>query len=154
LTLNLDPTAAAAAITPRTRAILPVDFAGRPADLTRLGELARAHRLAMIEDAAHCVEGIEQGVKVGCASDLTCFSFYATKNLTTGEGGMVTTSRADWADRMRTLSLHGMSRDAWMRYRNLAPTSYDVAEPGFKYNLTDLQAAIGIHQLAHLERRL
>jgi dTDP-4-amino-4,6-dideoxygalactose transaminase len=153
-TLNIDPLAVAAAVTPRTRALLPVHFAGRPADLTALRGIARRKDLALIEDAAHCVEGIAQGRKVGSIGDFTCFSFYATKNLTTGEGGMITTADANAAAFMRTASLHGMSRNAWTRYAPGGAAHYDVLMPGFKYNMMDLQAAIGLHQLARIDERL
>jgi dTDP-4-amino-4,6-dideoxygalactose transaminase len=153
-TFNLDPLAAHAAVTPRTRAILPVHFAGRPADMTALGGLATRRDLILIEDAAHCVEGIAQGRKVGSIGQFTCFSFYATKNLTTGEGGMVTTSDATAAAFMRTASLHGMSRNAWTRYAPGGSAHYDVLMAGFKYNMMDVQAAIGLHQLAAIETRL
>jgi dTDP-4-amino-4,6-dideoxygalactose transaminase len=107
----------------------------------------------LIEDAAHCVEGVADGRKVGSIGDFTCFSFYATKNLTTGEGGMVTTNDERAAAFIRTASLHGMSRDAWTRYAPGGRSDYDVVMPGFKYNMMDLQAAIGLHQLAGLEQR-
>ena len=151
---NLDRDAAADAIGGRTVALLPIHYAGRPADLPALRALADAHGLRLIEDAAHCVEGISGGRKVGAIGDFTCFSFYATKNLTTGEGGMVTTNDAEAAAFMRTASLHGMSRDAWSRYTPGGRSDYDVVMPGFKYNMMDLQAAIGLHQLAALEERL
>jgi dTDP-4-amino-4,6-dideoxygalactose transaminase len=153
-TLNLDPLAAAAAISPRTRALLPVHFAGRPADMTSLRGMARRRDLALVEDAAHCVEGIAQGRKVGSIGDFTCFSFYATKNLTTGEGGMITTADDKAAAFMRAASLHGMSRNAWTRYAPSVPAQYDVLMAGFKYNMMDLQAAIGLHQLARIDERL
>jgi dTDP-4-amino-4,6-dideoxygalactose transaminase len=153
-TFNLDPTAAAAALTPRTRALLPVHFAGRPIDVVAFQTLARRNGVRLIEDAAHCVEGVADGRKVGSIADFTCFSFYATKNLTTGEGGMVTTNDEQAAAFMRTASLHGMSRDAWMRYAPGGRSDYDVVMAGFKYNMMDLQAAIGLHQLAALEERL
>jgi dTDP-4-amino-4,6-dideoxygalactose transaminase len=151
-TQNLDLRHAAAVITPRTKAILPVHFAGRPIDAAGFTALARRRRLVLIEDAAHCVEGVAGGRKVGAIGNLTCFSFYATKNLTTGEGGMVTTDDDGAAAFIRTASLHGMSRDAWTRYAPGAPTQYDVTMAGFKYNMMDLQAAIGLHQLADLAR--
>lgn len=154
VTFNLTPSAAAASITSRTRALLPVDFAGRRVDAAGFRYLARQRGLTFVEDAAHCVEGVADGARAGTAADLCCFSFYATKNLTTGEGGMVTTASAEWADRIRTMSLHGMSRDGWARYTLNGPTTYDVTTPGFKYNMSDLQAALGLHQLASLERRL
>jgi dTDP-4-amino-4,6-dideoxygalactose transaminase len=153
-TFNLDPQAAQAAVTPRTRAILPVHFAGRPADMTALGALATRKGLVLVEDAAHSVEGVAQGRKVGSIGHFTCFSFYATKNLTTGEGGMVTTSDASAAAFMRTASLHGMSRNAWTRYAPGGSAQYDVLMAGFKYNMMDVQAAIGLHQLAAIETRL
>ena len=151
---NLDPSAAADAFTARTRALLPVHFAGRPVDVVSFHDLARRHGVPVIEDAAHCVEGIADGHKVGSTADFTCFSFYATKNLTTGEGGMVTTNDSRAAAFIRTASLHGLSRDAWMRYAPGGRSDYDVVMAGFKYNMMDLQAAIGLHQLAHLEERL
>jgi dTDP-4-amino-4,6-dideoxygalactose transaminase len=150
-TWNLDPADAAARVTGATRAVLPVDYAGRPADLETFEQLARRSGLHLIEDAAHCVEGAIGGRKVGAIADFTCFSFYATKNLTTGEGGMVTVRDAAAATRVRTASLHGMSRDAWTRYAPGGSPHYDVTMPGFKYNMMDLQAAIGLRQLARLE---
>jgi dTDP-4-amino-4,6-dideoxygalactose transaminase len=149
-TFNLDPQLAAAATTARTRALLPVHFAGRPADMVAFRALASRAGVALIEDAAHCVEGIAQGRKVGAIADFTCFSFYATKNLTTGEGGMVTTSSREAAAFIRTASLHGMSRNAWSRYAPGGAAQYDVLMPGFKYNMMDLQAAIGLQQLARI----
>ena len=154
VTMNLDPAAAAAAITPRTKAIIPVHFAGRPVDVAAFEVLARARHLTVIEDAAHCVEGVAGGRKVGSIADFTCFSFYATKNLTTGEGGMVTTSDARAAETIRMASLHGMDRSAWSRYAPGGSPHYDVVTPGFKYNMMDVQAALGLHQLAGIGARL
>ena len=153
-TMNLTPRAAAEATTPRTRAWLPVHYAGRPVDTAEFRAGARRRGLALIEDAAHCVEGVSNGEKIGTTGDLTCFSFYATKNLAAGEGGMVTTGSDEWADRIRIASLHGMTRGAWSRYGRTGTSRYDVLMPGFKYNMPDLQAAIGLRQLASLERRL
>jgi dTDP-4-amino-4,6-dideoxygalactose transaminase len=153
-TMNLDPDAAAAAITPKTRALLPVHLAGRPVDVGAFRRLAQRHGLALIEDAAHCAEGIVDGHRIGTTADFTCFSFYATKNLTTGEGGMLTTASAESAAQLRVASLHGMSRDAWARYSDPRALDYDVVMPGFKYNMTDIQAAIGLHQLSTLEDHL
>ena len=150
-TFNLDPRLAADAITARTRALLPVHFAGRPADMVSFRALASRGGVTLIEDAAHCVEGFAQGRKIGSSGDFTCFSFYATKNLTTGEGGMVTTSNAEAAAFIRTASLHGMSRNAWTRYAPGGASHYDVLMPGFKYNMMDLQAAIGLQQLARID---
>jgi dTDP-4-amino-4,6-dideoxygalactose transaminase len=151
-TMNLDPQAASAVITGRTRAILPVHFAGRPVEAAAFRAIATRERLLIVEDAAHAVEAVAAEGKVGATADFTCFSFYATKNLTTGEGGMVTTGSSEWADRIRTASLHGMSQGAWSRYSESGSASYDVTMAGFKYNMMDLQAAIGLHQLARLGR--
>jgi dTDP-4-amino-4,6-dideoxygalactose transaminase len=154
VTMNLTPESAARAVTPRTRAIIPVHYAGRPVDAAGFRDVAARHRLMVIEDAAHAIEAVSDGAKIGTTGDLTCFSFYATKNLTTGEGGMVTTASEEWASRIRTAALHGLTRDAWGRYGRDQPARYEVALAGFKYNMSDLQAAIGIHQLSGLEERL
>ncbi|NOT24488.1 MAG: DegT/DnrJ/EryC1/StrS family aminotransferase [Acidobacteria bacterium] len=154
VTMNLTPASAAAAVTSRTRAVLPVHFAGRPVDVPGFRALAESRGLVVVDDAAHAVEASSGPHKVGAVSgDLTCFSFYATKNLTTAEGGMVTTNRRDWAERIRVMSLHGMSRDAWARYSVNGSQRYDVQMAGFKYNMSDLQAALGIHQLASIDDR-
>jgi dTDP-4-amino-4,6-dideoxygalactose transaminase len=150
-TWNLCPAAAADAMTSSTRALIPVHYAGRPVDVRAFRQIANRHGAVLIEDAAHCVEGSSRGAKIGVTGDLTCFSFYATKNLTTGEGGMLTTANDDWAAFARVASLHGMSRDAWARYANGGSPQYDVVMPGYKYNMMDLQAAIGLHQLASLD---
>ena len=123
-TLNLDPAAAEATVTPRTAALLPVHFAGRPAPLVRLGGIAARHGLTMIDDAAHAFGAAAGSRRIGAAADLTAFSFHAVKNITTGEGGMITTDRADWAERIRVLALHGMSRDAWARYAGRGAAQY------------------------------
>ncbi len=149
-TLNLDPAAVEAAVTPRTAALLPVHFGGRPAPLARLGTIAARHGLVVVDDAAHAFGAATGARRIGAAADLTAFSFHAVKNITTGEGGMVTTDRADWAERIRVLALHGMSRDAWARHAGRA-AHYEVVEAGFKYNMMDLQAAIGLQQLARVE---
>jgi dTDP-4-amino-4,6-dideoxygalactose transaminase len=153
-TLCIDPQAVAARITPRTRAILPIHFAGRSADMTRLEALARAHGLKIVEDAAHAIETVHQGRKIGTIGDCTAFSFYVTKNVITGEGGMVTTHDPALADWIKVAGLHGLSRDAWKRYSDEGYRHYEVIFPGFKYNMMDLQAAIGIHQLARVEAGL
>jgi len=149
-TLTLDPARVAEAITPRTKAILPVHYAGHPADMQPLLDLARAHGLYVIEDAAHALPAAYRGQKVGTIGDFTAFSFYATKNLTTGEGGMLTGS-PERIERARMLALHGMNRDAWKRYSAEGSWYYEVVAPGFKYNMTDIQAAIGLVQLERLE---
>lgn len=153
-TWNLCPSATAAVVTPRTRAILPVHYAGRAVDVRAFRALGARHDLVVVEDAAHCIEGRAAGEKIGTTADLTCFSFYATKNVTTGEGGMLTTAREDWASFARIASLHGMSRNGWQRTEDDQPSQYDVLMPGFKYNMMDLQAAIGLHQLAKVSRHL
>ncbi|MFW6087996.1 MAG: DegT/DnrJ/EryC1/StrS family aminotransferase [Myxococcota bacterium] len=156
-TMNLDPEAAAAAVTPRTRALIPVHFAGRPCDMDALGAIAQRHGLALIEDCAHAIETEAPWGKAGTFGDFGCFSFYATKNLTTAEGGMVLARDPEALVRIRRLALHGMTRDAWKRFGSDGYRHYQVVEPGWKYNMTDLQAALGIHQLAkvdtHWERR-
>jgi dTDP-4-amino-4,6-dideoxygalactose transaminase len=146
-TLNLDPASVALKVTSWTRAILPVHYAGQACDMDALTAIAREHRLAVIEDAAHALPTRSRGRMVGAIGDATCFSFYVTKTITTGEGGMITTDRDDLADRMRIMRLHGMDRDAWKRYARGGSWSYDVVAPGFKYNLPDLAAALGIPQL-------
>jgi perosamine synthetase len=151
-TLCLDPAEAARRITPRTRAIIPVHMAGHPCDMDALHDLARRHDLVVVEDAAHALPARWHGRTIGTLSDLTVFSFYAGKNITTGEGGMVTTGRDDLAARVRTRRLHGISRDAWKRYTAQGSWYYEVDYPGFKYNMTDLNAAIGLHQLRKCDR--
>jgi len=148
--MNIDPAAIEAAITPRTRAILPVHFAGRPAPLDAIHAIAERHKLLVIEDAAHAIETEYHGRKIGSISQLTCFSFYVTKNMTTGEGGMVTTNDADFAARIKMIGLHGMSADAWSRFSDRGYKHYDVVFPGFKYNLTDMAASLGTAQLPRL----
>ena len=151
-TLNIDPDRIEQAITPRTKAIVPVHFAGHPCEMERIEAIARAHGLYVIEDAAHALPARYRGKMVGTLSDITCFSFYATKNITTGEGGMVTTDDPDVAARIRTMSLHGLSRDAWNRYTAQGSWYYEILYPGFKYNLTDIAAALGLAQLRKCER--
>jgi len=153
-TLNLDPGAVAAAITDRTRAIVPVHFAGLAADMSAIGRLARRHGLRVIEDAAHAFPTRHHGRLVGTLdSDITVFSFYANKTMTTGEGGMVVTRDPRLAERMRCMRLHGISRDAFDRYTSRTPAwYYEVIAAGFKYNLTDIASAIGIEQLRKIDR--
>ena len=146
VTLNINPEAVAAALTRRSRAIVPVHIAGLPCDMKALLGLARRRRLTVIEDAAHALGARVNGRPIGSLSALTCFSFYATKNLTTGEGGMVTTDDGEMAARVRRLSLHGLSRDAWKRYTRGGTWRYDVVEVGFKYNMTDVAAGLGLAQ--------
>ncbi len=148
-TLNIDPDKVAAAITPRTKAILPVHYAGHPADLDAINDLAERHHSSVIEDAAHALPAAYGGRPIGAGKNPVAFSFYATKNLTTAEGGMLT-GDPEFLDRARVVSLHGMSRDAWKRYDKGGSWRYDVLLPGFKYNMTDIQASIGLHQLGKL----
>lgn len=147
VTLTVDPDAIAAAMTPRTRAVIPVHYAGRACEMDRLMPLVDRHGLTLVEDCAHAIETEYHGTPVGRFGQFGCFSFYATKNVVTGEGGMVLTQSEDHAARLRVLGLHGMSKDAWKRFSDEGYKHYDVVEAGFKYNMMDLQAAIGIHQL-------
>ena len=146
-TLNIDVEALERAITSKTKAIIPVHFAGQPCEMERILDLARAHNIKVIEDAAHALPAKYQGRMVGTLGDITCFSFYATKTMTTGEGGMATTENTEWAEQMRILSLHGISRDAVNRYTPEGSWYYEIRYPGYKYNLTDVASALGIPQL-------
>lgn len=150
-TLNMNTDMLDDAISKRTRAIIPVHFAGHPCDLDVVHAVASAHDLVVIEDAAHAVGASYRGEKIGGISHVSAFSFYATKNMTTGEGGMITTNDDKLAQRMRILSLHGISIDAWKRYLPGEYRHWDILEPGFKYNMFDLQASLGLHQLGKLD---
>jgi dTDP-4-amino-4,6-dideoxygalactose transaminase len=150
-TMNIDPAQVKARITSKTKAILPVHFAGRAADMDALTEIATRHKLKLIEDCAHAIETEYHGRKAGTFGDFGCFSFYATKNVTTGEGGMVLAKNEEDLARIKMLALHGMSKDAWKRFSDEGYKHYFVVETGFKYNMMDLQAAIGIHQLQRVE---
>jgi dTDP-4-amino-4,6-dideoxygalactose transaminase len=147
----LDLAAVEAAVTERTKAIMPVHFAGRPVDMDRLEALRAKYSLAVIEDAAHAIGTEWRGKRIGSHGNLTAFSFYATKNVTTAEGGALATADRDVAERIERLSLHGLSAGAWRRYSDAGFKHYEVIDPGFKFNLTDLHAAIGIHQLRKLD---
>ena len=153
-TMCLDAADAERRMTERTRVIMPVHFAGRPADLQALLSLARQRNLVLIEDCAHAIETLYHGRHVGTFGDLGCFSFYTTKNLVTGEGGMVTTSNGSWASQIKTSALHGLSADAWKRFSDDGFKHYEIMLPGFKYNMTDLHASLGLHQLPRVERNL
>ncbi len=142
---------AESALSERTKAIVPVHYAGQPCDLDAVGSFAHRHGLAMIEDAAHAVGATYRGQRIGVHGDAVAFSFYATKNMTTGEGGMITTKDEKLAVLLRRLALHGMNRDAWKRYSESGSWYYEVLEPGYKSNMTDIQAAMGVHQLRRLE---
>lgn len=148
--LNIIPELVAAAVTPATRAIMPVHFAGLPCDLDALGAIASQHGLDIIEDAAHAIGTHYRGKPIGALSKATEFSFHPIKNITTGEGGALCTDDDDLADRARVLRFHGIDRDAWKRYDVKGQPHYDVTALGFKYNMLDLQAALGIHQIARL----
>ncbi len=146
-TLNISPEDVERKITPKTRAVIPVHFAGRPCDMDALMALAGKHKLKVIEDCAHAIETEYKGRKAGTFGDMGCFSFYVTKNIVTGEGGMVLTANEDYAAQIKILALHGMSKDAWKRFSDEGYKHYQVVYAGFKYNMMDLQAAIGLHQL-------
>ena len=149
---NISPSDIIAAISDRTKAILPVHFAGYPCNMDRIVQISEQFELKVIEDAAHAIETKAQGKKVGNIGDLACFSFYSTKNIVTGEGGMITTNRKDYMKKLKMLALHGMTTDAWHRFSDDGFKHYQVVQPGFKYNMMDLQAAIGYHQLQRIER--
>lgn len=151
-TMNIDPRAIEACLTPRTKAIVPVHFAGRPCNMDEICRIARKHNLKIIEDCAHAIESEYHARKVGTFGDFGCFSFYVTKNITTVEGGMVLSKRKNNASRIKVLALHGMSKDAWKRFGDEGYKHYFVEECGYKYNMTDLQAAIGIHQLRRIDQ--
>jgi len=150
-TMNIEPEQVEAKITPKTRAILPVHFAGRACNMDAITDIAKKHNLKVIEDCAHAIETEYHGKKAGTFGDFGCFSFYVTKNIVTGEGGMILIRSGEDAARIKTLALHGMSRDAWKRFSDEGYKHYFVVECGFKYNMMDLQAAIGIHQLKRVE---
>ena len=151
-TLDIDPTAVAAAVNERTRAIIAVDIGGLPCDYDALREVASRSGLALVDDAAHALPSRYRGRMVGTIADLTAFSFYATKPLATGEGGMLVTDVEDYAERVETMSLHGISHDAWKRYTADGTWYYEIVAPGFKYNMTDVAAALGLRQLSKQER--
>jgi dTDP-4-amino-4,6-dideoxygalactose transaminase len=151
VTRNIDPALIEAKITKRTRAIVPVHVAGLPCDMDPIGDIARCHGLAVIEDAAHSLPASYRGRKIGALSRATAFSFYATKNLTTAEGGMLTTEDEELARRYRRMSLHGITSDGWKRYRLGGKWFYEVVDLGYKYNLTDVASSIGLVQLEKLE---
>ena len=151
-TMNIDPKNIEKKITSKTRAILPVHFAGRPCQMDAIVSLANKHDLSIIEDCAHAIESKYKGKSVGTFGRFGCYSFYVTKNVVTGEGGMVLATNEDDAKRLKILSLHGMSADAWSRYSDSGYKHYQVVECGYKYNMMDLQASIGIHQLNRIEK--
>ncbi len=149
---NIDPSEVEKKIGPRTKGILVVHFAGRPCDMDEIMDLARRYDLFVVEDCAHAIETSYKGVDAGCFGDVGCFSFYVTKNITTGEGGIIVTDNDKIAERVKMLALHGMSKDAWGRFSDEGYKHYEVIHAGFKYNMMDIQAAIGLHQLKKIEK--
>lgn len=152
LTMNIDPQKIREKITPRTKAIIPVHIAGHPCEMDEIMALAREHNLFVLEDAAHAVYTQYKGKLIGATANAAAFSFYATKNLVTGEGGMVTTNDEALYDKIRVLSTHGMSRNAWNRYAQAGSWYYEILSPGYKYNMSDIMAGLGLAQLSKLER--
>ena len=149
---NINPNDIDRAITNKTKAIIPVHYSGIPCDMDAIMKIAHRNDLIVIEDCAHAIESEYKGKKIGTFGDFGCFSFYVTKNLATGEGGMVITKSSEAAKRIKTLSLHGMNNDAWKRFSSDGYRHYKVEEAGYKYNMTDIQAAIGINQLVRLDK--
>jgi dTDP-4-amino-4,6-dideoxygalactose transaminase len=151
-TMNIDPLDIEKKITARTKAIVPVHFAGRACNMDAIMDIAQRHGLKVIEDCAHAIETEYKGRKAGTFGDLGCFSFYVTKNIITGEGGMAITDNEEYGDKIKMLGLHGMSKDAWKRFGSSGYKHYEVLYPGYKYNMMDIQAALGIHQLPRVDR--
>lgn len=151
-TFNIDPDLIEKAITKKTKAIIPVHYGGHPCDMDEILEIAKNHNLFVIEDAAHAIGAEYKGRKIGTIGDCTAFSFYATKNITTAEGGMVCLKDSQSEEKVRVMSLHGMNRDAWKRYLERGYWYYEIKYPGFKYNMTDVQASMGIHQIKKLNQ--
>jgi len=151
-TMNIDPDDIERKITKKTKAIIVVHFAGRPCEMDLILNISKKYRLKVIEDCAHAIEAEYHGKKTGTFGDLGCFSFYVTKNIITGEGGMAVTNNEKYANKIKILALHGMSKDAWKRFSDEGYKHYEVIYAGFKYNMMDLQAAIGIHQLPRVNR--
>ena len=150
-TFNINPEKIESAITGKTKAIIVVHYAGQSADLSEIEKIAKKHNLKIIEDAAHAIGSEYKKKKIGSFGNLTCYSFYATKNLTTGEGGAIVTDSDELAEKLRVLRLHGISKDAWNRYSEKGNWYYEIEECGWKYNMNDIQASLGIHQLKKLD---
>ena len=148
----LDPVDVERKITSKTKAIIPVHYGGESCDMDAITDIADRHKLIIIEDAAHALPSFYKKKMIGTIGDITCFSFYATKTLTTGEGGMITTENNEWAERLKRLRLHGITKDAWNRYSDKGSWEYDVSEIGYKCNMTDIASAIGIEQLKKCDR--
>lgn len=151
-TMNIDPADIERKITKRTKAIIPVHFAGRPCNMDAIMDIAEKRKLKVVEDCAHAIETEYHGKKSGTFGDLGCFSFYVTKNIVTGEGGMIITDNERYADQIKILALHGMTKDAWKRFGDEGYRHYQVVQAGFKYNMMDIQAAIGIHQMSRIDK--
>jgi dTDP-4-amino-4,6-dideoxygalactose transaminase len=151
-TMNIDPEDIERKISPKTKAIIPVHFAGRACNIDAIMDIAQRYDLKVVEDCAHAIETEYHGKKAGTFGDLGCFSFYVTKNIVTGEGGMAITDNEEYANRMKIMALHGMSKDAWKRFSDSGYKHYQVLYPGYKYNMMDIQAAIGIHQLPRVDK--
>jgi len=151
-TMNLNPADLEKKITKKTKAVIPVHFAGRPCDMDAIMAIAKKHNLKVIEDCAHAIESEYHGEKTGTFGDVGCFSFYVTKNIITGEGGMAITNNDEYVGKIKTLALHGMSKDAWKRFSDEGYKHYQVVDSGHKYNMMDIQAAMGIHQLGRIDR--
>jgi dTDP-4-amino-4,6-dideoxygalactose transaminase len=151
---NIDPAAIEAAWTARTRAVMPVHFAGQPCDMDEISAIARSRGAATVVDSAHCFPAQYRGRAVGTLGDISCFSFYATKTITTGEGGAAVTNNEDWMARMRSMSLHGISHDAWKRYMADGHWYYEILDAGFKYNMTEIAGSLGLAQLARADQML
>lgn len=150
-TLNISLEAIEKAITPKTKVIIPVHYGGQPCDMDEILDLAKKYNLKVMEDAAHSLPATYKGKKIGNISEVTCFSFYATKTLSTGEGGMICTNNEEIAERVKVMRLHGINRDAWKRYTESGSWYYEVVAPGYKYNFTDLQASLGLPQLKKVD---
>lgn len=151
-TFNLDISLLENAITERTKAIVPVHFAGQPCDLDKLRMICKQHSISLIEDAAHAIGSMYKGNQIGSGKNIAVFSFHPIKNITTGEGGMITTHNDETARNIRLLRFHGVDKDAWKRYNSTEKQGYELYRPGWKYNMTDIQAAIGLVQLKRISR--
>ncbi len=151
-TYNIDPEQIKEVITPKTKAIIPVHYAGQPCDMKAIMDIAEDNHLFVIEDAAHAIGAEYENKKIGTFGTATCFSFYATKNMTTGEGGAITTDDDILAEKLKVLRLHGITKDAWSRYSEKGNWYYEIEECGWKYNMTDIQASLGIHQIKKLDK--
>ena len=153
-TLNIDVSKISENLTPRTKAILPVHIAGTPCDMDALLEICKARNLVLIDDAAHAIPTDYKGHRIGSIGDLSVFSFYANKNLTTAEGGMITTNSDNYVEMIKPMRLHGLNKDAWARQSNRSVWYYQVDSQGYKYNMTDIQAAMGLCQLMKLNKQI